>query len=287
MIGPRLNAAGRLSDMSLGIECLITDDQGRALNIAQQLDALNRERREIEAGMQEQALLQVAKAAADLEGEPAAAVSLFDPTGTRASSASSPRASRSDCTARCSPLPAAMAGEIKGSGRSIPGLHLRDALDLVAKRAPGLLLRFGGHAMAAGLTLRESDFARFRERFAQVAERVARPADRTRTLETDGGLESATSRSPPRACSKPKSGARASRPAVRGRVRRSKASASSRTSTSSCACAKGMQQFDAIQFNFPWRRATTIRAAYRLAINDFNGVQTPQLMIEHIENRPA
>jgi single-stranded-DNA-specific exonuclease len=83
------------------------------------------------------------------------------------------------------------AGEIKGSGRSIPGLHLRDALDLVCKRAPGLLLRFGGHAMAAGLTLRESDFARFRELFAQVADELLAPADRTRTLETDGGLESA------------------------------------------------------------------------------------------------
>jgi hypothetical protein len=81
-------------------------------------------------------------------------------------------------------------GEIKGSGRSVPGLHLRDALDLVGKRAPGLLLRFGGHAMAAGVTIRECDLPRFRELFAQVAEELLAPADRTRTLETDGGLES-------------------------------------------------------------------------------------------------
>jgi single-stranded-DNA-specific exonuclease len=114
MIGPRLNAAGRLSDMSLGIECLITDDEGRAMNIAQQLDALNRERREIEAGMQEQALSQLAQAAGELAGEAAtgaAARRCSTAIGTRASSASSPRGSRRSCIVRYLPLPAARAAK--------------------------------------------------------------------------------------------------------------------------------------------------------------------------------
>jgi single-stranded-DNA-specific exonuclease len=189
MIGPRLNAAGRLADMSLGIECLITDDPGRALNIAQQLDALNRERREIESGMQEQALLQLARAARRPGRERRRRSRCSMPTGTRASSASSPRASRKSCTARSLPLPAARR-RIKGSGRSIAGLHLRDALDLVpSARRPAAALRRPRHG-------RRRDDARKRlcalsRTVAQVADELLAPADRTRTLETDGGLEAA------------------------------------------------------------------------------------------------
>jgi single-stranded-DNA-specific exonuclease len=287
MIGPRLNAAGRLSDMSLGIECLITDDQGRALHIAKQLDALNRERREIEAGMQEQALLQVAKAAADLEGEPAAAVSLFDPDWHQGVVGIVAARIKERLHRPVFAFARGDAGEIKGSGRSIPGLHLRDALDLVCKRAPGLLLRFGGHAMAAGLTLRESDFARFRERFAQVAEELLAPADRTRTLETDGGLESAYfSIATARLLEAEVWGQGFPAPLFEDEF----AVESQRILKDKhlkLRLRKGMQQFEAIQFNFRMAPGNHIRAAYRLAINDFNGVQTPQLMIEHIENRPA
>jgi single-stranded-DNA-specific exonuclease len=168
MIGPRLNAAGRLADMSLGIECLITDDEGRAMNIAQQLDALNRERREIESGMQEQALLQLAegRSCADLDGEaatPRQRCRCSTPTGTRASSASSPHASRRSCTGRCLPSPAATAARSRARAVRSPACTCATPSTCVAKRAPGLLLRFGGHAMAAGVTMRESDFARFRE----------------------------------------------------------------------------------------------------------------------------
>ena len=190
MLGPRLNAAGRLSDMSLGIECLITDDAGRALNIAQELDALNRERREIEAGMQEQALAHLATLDV-ADGGAAAGIALFDAdwhqgvVGILASRIKEKLHRPVFAFAR------GENGEIKGSGRSIPGLHLRDALDLVSKRAPGILKKFGGHAMAAGATLMEEDFTRFRELFTQVADELLAPADLTRTLETDGGLESA------------------------------------------------------------------------------------------------
>src|SRR5437867_5392505 len=150
LLAPRLNAAGRLSDMSLGIECLVTEDRGRALDIARQLDELNQERRTIEAGMQAQA----DPLMAELSVGASASISLYDPSwhqgviGILAGRVKDRYHRPTFAFAQGAP------GEIKGSGRSIAGLHLRDALDLVAKRAPGLLLRFGGHAAAAGLTLR-------------------------------------------------------------------------------------------------------------------------------------
>ena len=294
IIGPRLNAAGRLADMSLGIECLITDDPGRAMNIAQQLDALNRERREIEAGMQEQALLLIEKAGADAtaSADPhsaAVGVSLFDAdwhqgvVGIVAARIKERLHRPVFAFARGE----GDGGEIKGSGRSVPGLHLRDALDLVGKRAPGLLLRFGGHAMAAGVTIRECDLPRFRELFAQVAEELLAPADRTRTLETDGGLESGYySIATARLLEAEVWGQGFPAPLFEDEfVVESQRILKDRHLK--LRLRKGAQRLDAIQFNFSHPPGNTIRAAYRLAINDYNGVQTPQLMIEHIENPSA
>jgi single-stranded-DNA-specific exonuclease len=186
LLGPRLNAAGRLADMRLGVECLLTDDPTRALTIAQQLDTLNRERREIEAGMQEQALVLLESLDAN---EASPGIALFDESwheGVVGILASRIK----DKLHR--PVFAFALGEggiVKGSGRSIPGLHLRDALDFVAKRAPGLLIRFGGHAMAAGATVAAENFDKFKSLFAQVAGELLAPTDLTRTLETDGNLE--------------------------------------------------------------------------------------------------
>jgi single-stranded-DNA-specific exonuclease len=283
MIGPRLNAAGRLSDMSLGIECLITDDPARAMNIAQQLDTLNRERREIESDMQEQALIHLETLQT---GDGAAAgVALFDAdwhqgvVGILASRIKEKLHRPVFAFAR------GENDEIKGSGRSIPGLHLRDALDLISKRAPGLLLRFGGHAMAAGVTMREADFPRFRELFAQVADELLSPADLTRTLETDGGLESAYfSINTVRLLEAEVWGQGFPAPIFEDefivesqRILKDK--------HLKMRLRKGEQRLDAIQFNFSEAPGNTMRAAYRLAINDYNGVQTPQLMIEHIVSK--
>jgi single-stranded-DNA-specific exonuclease len=280
MIGPRLNAAGRLANMSLGIECLITDDAACAMNIAQQLDTLNRERREIESGMQDQALIHLEK----LEtGDGAAAgIALFDAdwhqgvVGILASRIKEKLHRPVFAFAR------GENNEIKGSGRSIPGLHLRDALDLISKRAPGLLLRFGGHAMAAGATMREADFPRFRELFAQVAGELLSPADLTRTLETDGGLESGyISINTARLLEAEVWGQGFPAPVFEDefivesqRILKEK--------HLKLRLRKGEQRLDAIQFNFSESPGNTMRAAYRLAINDYNGVQTPQLMIEYI-----
>lgn len=190
-LGPRINAAGRLADMTLGIECLLTEDRSRAEELARTLDSINRERRVIEGGMREQALLMVESLFEEHE-EPPPAVSVFDPDfheGVVGIVASRIK----DKLHRPSFVFAASAApghehELKGSGRSIPGFHLRDALDLVAKRHPGVLLRFGGHAMAAGCTIAEEHFELFDQALSQVAKEWLDAATLTRRIETDGPL---------------------------------------------------------------------------------------------------
>jgi single-stranded-DNA-specific exonuclease len=190
-VGPRINAAGRLSDMTLGIECLTTDDVGRATELATQLDRINRERREIEGDMREQAL-ELAQEMFDPEEEPPSALCVFDPDfheGVVGIVAAKLKDLHHRPTFVFAPSQAAGKGhELKGSGRSIPGFHLRDALDLVAKRHPGVLQRFGGHAMAAGCTLEEDNLATFEEALQQVAQEWLDETTLQRRLETDGPL---------------------------------------------------------------------------------------------------
>lgn len=183
VLGPRLNAAGRLTDMALGIECLVTDDPLRARDIAGQLDALNRERREIEAQMQKGALASLGDDQSD-----AYALSLFEPDWHQGVIGIVASRLKERFHRPVIAFARGNEGEIKGSGRSIAGLHLRDALDLVAKRNPGLLLRFGGHAAAAGLTVRECDFGIFRAAFEDTVRSLVTAADLERQLETDGSL---------------------------------------------------------------------------------------------------
>ena len=190
-LGPRINAAGRLSDMTLGIECLLTDDPGRADELAKTLDGINRERREIEGDMREQAMM-IAESLFDEGDEPPPAICVFDPDfheGVVGIVASRIK----DKLHRPTFVFAASAAEgkeheLKGSGRSIPGFHLRDALDLVAKRYPGVILRFGGHAMAAGCTVAEEFFDDFENGLNEVAQEWLDAATLTRRLDTDGPL---------------------------------------------------------------------------------------------------
>jgi single-stranded-DNA-specific exonuclease len=184
-LGPRVNAAGRLADMRLGIEALATADYGRALNIAQDLDRLNRERREVEESMRRDA--EAALAGIDV-GEEASLV-LYDERWHQGVVGLLAGRLKDRHHRPAIALAPAGDGELRGSGRSIPGLHLRDALDLVSKRAPGLLARFGGHAAAAGLTLRADDVDRFRAVFDAVVREMVDPAALGRTVETDGSLE--------------------------------------------------------------------------------------------------
>ena len=190
-LGPRINAAGRLSDMTLGIECLLTDDAGRATELAQALDAINRERRVIEGDMREQAM-EIAESLFDEGEEPPPAICVFDPdfhegvVGIVASRIKDKLHRPTFVFAASSAV--GKEDELKGSGRSIPGFHLRDALDLIAKRHPGVLLRFGGHAMAAGCTVAEEQLDVFEEALSQVATEWLDVATLTRSLETDGPL---------------------------------------------------------------------------------------------------
>ncbi|HSH90589.1 MAG TPA: DHHA1 domain-containing protein, partial [Ramlibacter sp.] len=190
-LGPRINAAGRLSDMTLGIECLLTDDPARGEALAKSLDTINRERRDIEGGMRDQAM-EIVDTLFDEGDEPPPAICVFDPdfhegvVGIVASRIKD-KLHRPAFVFAASQAPG-KEHELKGSGRSIPGFHLRDALDLVAKRHPGVLLRFGGHAMAAGCTIAEEHLDVFDNALAQVAQEWLDAATLLRRLHTDGPL---------------------------------------------------------------------------------------------------
>jgi single-stranded-DNA-specific exonuclease len=161
VVGPRLNAAGRLTDMKTGIECLISDDPSRALDLARQLDSLNRERRDIEAQMQESALAKLE----NIQVSENWSLALFEADWHQGVVGILASRLRERFHRPVIAFARGAAGELKGSGRSINGLHLRDALDLITKRDPSLILKFGGHAAAVGLSIAETSLPRFRSAF--------------------------------------------------------------------------------------------------------------------------
>lgn len=277
--GPRLNAAGRLADMSLGIECLLTDDTARAWDIARQLDGINRERREIEAGMQEAALASLEA----VDPRDNATLTLFDAgwhQGVIGIVASRLKEKFYRPTITFAP---AGNGMIKGSGRSIPGFHLRDALDLVYKRHPELIDKFGGHAMAAGLSLREADFDAFAQAFEQVGREWLSASDLEQVIEHDGPLEPdyctldfiaqldaqvwGQGFAPPLFCDEFL--------VLNQRVLKER--------HLKLQLERDGRQFDAIWFNHADGLPPRIRAAYRLGANEYNGRTTVQLMVEFAE----
>lgn len=191
-LAPRLNAAGRLADMSLGIECLLTDDVGRAWALAQQLDEMNRARRAIEADMQADALTQL-ECLDPIQTDAQTTLTLFNSSwhpgviGILAA-----RLKERFFRPVIALAPADERGVLaRGSGRSIAGFHLRDAFDWISKQHEGLLLQFGGHAMAAGLTIRMKDVPRLRAAFEAVGRAYLGERAPVRVIETDGDLEDA------------------------------------------------------------------------------------------------
>ena len=276
--GPRLNAAGRLADMSLGIECLATDDEARAANCAGELDRLNAERRRIEAGMVDQAL-QLAQAVTDAGGSV-----FFSPgwhegvVGIVASRLKDRLHRPVICFAR-----SADGVSLKGSGRSIPGLHLRDCLDLVAKRSPGLVARFGGHAMAAGLTIAERDYERFAADFSTALDDLLPPEARLRTVETDGSLDAMY-------CTLDV--ARMLEGGIWGQgfpqplfcdtfaVETQRVVGERHLKL---RLIRHGRRLEAMRFGSLDPLPARVRAAYRLAVNEFNGLKSVQLNVEHFE----
>jgi len=191
-IGPRLNAAGRLADMTLGIRLLLTENADDAMTLAQELDRINRERRVIESGMQEAALAHLAED--QLAGMMAQrnSICLWNPDwhqGVVGIVASRLKERFNRPAIVFAPADGSTGEELRGSGRSLTGFHLRDALDLVSKREPGLILKFGGHAMAAGLTIRKADFEKFDACFQEVASSLLNDELLERRHAHDGALE--------------------------------------------------------------------------------------------------
>jgi single-stranded-DNA-specific exonuclease len=277
VLGPRLNAAGRLDDMAVGIECLISNDPASAERIARELDTLNRERRLIESDMHDNALAILD----ELPPQDGYSLCLFDPgwhqgvIGILASRIKERLHRPVIAFARGND------GELKGSGRSIGALHLRDALDLVAKREPGLLLKFGGHAAAAGLTLRAADLGRFRDAFEATTQALLSPADLERIIETDGALprEHLTLES-----------ARLFEQQVWGQgfppplfddefsVVQQRVVADRHLKL---RLARDGGEYEAMLFSHATPLPRRVQAIYRLAVNEYNGAQRLQLTIEH------
>ncbi|MFL9925884.1 single-stranded-DNA-specific exonuclease RecJ [Herbaspirillum lusitanum] len=278
-VGPRLNAAGRLADMSLGIECLTTDDEGRAWAIAQQLDGINRERRDIEAGMQDTAL----NLLDDFNPADRRTIAVFDPSwhqGVIGIVASRLKDKFYRPTITFAP---GDEGFIKGSGRSIPGFHLRDALDLVSKHAPSVITKFGGHAMAAGLTIHAHALEAFSEAFEAVGRDWLTQNQLERVIETDGVLEDAyysvqfigvmddqvwgQGFAPPVFCDRFR--------VLNQRILKEK--------HLKLLLEKDGQKYDAIWFGHADALPDYARVAFRLDANEYNGVTKVQLMVEHAE----
>lgn len=279
-IGPRINAAGRLATMEYGIECLLTDDPDRARHYAEALNQINQERRELEEEMQHAADLAVA--AADIEH--VHALSLLDDSfnegvvGLVASRIKEKVHRPTVAFARTAE------GELKGSGRSIPGIHLRDMLDLVSKTEPGLILRFGGHAMAAGLTIQEKDYDRFARAFEAVVAEHADPAVFERNVLIDGGL--APDEISERLCQTLElgiwgQGFEAPLFANDFRVVRQTVLKDAHLKLS---LELGGQRFEGIFFRRNAPLLTASRLAYRPTINEFNGRRLIQLLVEAVES---
>lgn len=279
-IGPRINAAGRLATMEYGIECLLTDDPDRARHYAEALNQINQERRELEEEMQHAADLAVA--AADIEH--VHALSLLDDSfnegvvGLVASRIKEKVHRPTVAFARTAE------GELKGSGRSIPGIHLRDMLDLVSKTEPGLILRFGGHAMAAGLTIQEKDYDRFARAFEAVVAEHADPAVFERNVLIDGGL--APDEISERLCQTLEHGIwgqgfEAPLFANDFRVVRQTVLKDAHLKLS---LELGGQRFEGIFFRRNAPLLTASRLAYRPTINEFNGRRLIQLLVESVES---
>ncbi len=279
MLGPRLNAAGRLDDMSLGIECLVTDDHARALTIARALDDLNRERRSIEAEMQSQAESVLESLAVGDTGS----ISLFDPGWHQGVVGILAGRLKDRYHRPVFAFAPGDAGEIRGSGRSIRGLHLRDALDRVAKREPDLILRFGGHAAAAGLALRSEHFERFSSAFERVVRELVPPEALARTIETDGSLELAyLNLDLARLLEAQIWGQGFPQPLFRDdfEVVNQRIVGERHLKLK---LARGGRSIEAMRFNALDPLPAGVHAAYRLAGNEYNGAQSLQLVIEEWE----
>ena len=292
-VGPRLNAAGRLSDMSLGIECLMSDDEMQAKNMAIRLDELNKERREIQNDMQEQALIDITELDLD-DTEMPFGVCLFNDDWHQGVIGILASKIKDKLHRPVIAFAKDKDGFIKGSARSISCVHIRDVLDTIAGQNPGLIDKFGGHAMAAGMTLKETDFETFKQAFDQVLRRFITEEDLNGSLLSDGeltaaeitfGLANDIQKAGPWGQGFPEPQFDGEFELVESRIVGEK---HLKLQLRAQVNGKGQGKvIDAIAFNFTdeaWlEKPERVHTVYRLDINEFRGRRQLQLMIENIE----
>jgi single-stranded-DNA-specific exonuclease len=290
-LGPRLNAAGRLDDISLGIQCLLSDDPQQALRAAQALDELNQDRKHIEADMQREAMGIVEQLSIDGEDLPVA-LCLFQSdwhqgvVGLLASRIKE-KYHRPVAAFACGDN-----GQLKGSLRSVPGLHIRDALDAVATQNPGLISKFGGHAMAAGLTLEQSQLAEFEQAFQRQVAQCLSADDLQLKLITDGSLSAQQLAMPTAQLLRDAGpwGQQFPEPSFSGNflIVQQRIVGENHLKLSLAPQDQPDQVIDAIWFNidtakWPNPALTDVNCVFRLDINEFRGMEKVQLLIQHMQ----
>lgn len=288
-VGPRLNAAGRLEDMSLGIACLLTDDEAEAAAMAAELGELNRQRREIEGSMQQEALTLLSELEQDEAGLPAG-LCLMDPGWHQGVIGILAGRIKERFHRPVIAFAPAGEGQLKGSARSIQGLHIRDLLERIATEAPGLIDKFGGHAMAAGLSLAADAFPRFRDAFAAAVAEELGDAVGSAELLTDGelapeehdlGVAEALRDAGPWGQGFPEPLFDGLFEIVQSRI------VGGRHVKLTVSTPGERRWLDAIAFNgveYGWHELRRpVRLAYRLDVNEFRGRRSVQLLVEYME----
>jgi single-stranded-DNA-specific exonuclease len=289
-LGPRINAAGRLDDMSIGIECLLATQPQQAAQLAAQLHRLNQDRRLIEGDMQQEALQALAELELAQDGEPPVAMTLYQPgwhqgvIGILASRIKDRLHRPTIAFADGDP------GQIKGSARSIPGIHIRDILDAVAVRNPGLIVKFGGHAMAAGLSIAQQDYETFASAFLAEVERHARDVELQAIIASDGELEEQDFQLELASQLRFAGpwGQHFPEPVFDGLFQVvSQRLVGEKHLKLVLFPAAGSQLLDAIAFNvdldiWPDESIEQVEIAYRLDVNEYRGQRSVQLVVEHI-----
>lgn len=291
-VGPRLNAAGRLDDMSLGIQCLLTNDESLAREIAQQMDDLNQDRKSIEGSMQREALADLAALDMDASNLPSG-LCLYNANWHQGvigilASRIKDRYHRPVIAFADSD----QVGEIKGSARSIAGLHIRDVLAAIAAAQPGLLTKFGGHAMAAGLSLNKASFEQFSRAFEQELQRKLSESDLQPLLFSDGTLTGEDFNLVLARLLREAGpwGQHFPEPLFDGEFRllQQRIVGDKHLKMLLAVDAEGRQLVDAIAFNidikqWPDQQVDRVRLVYKLDVNEFRGRESVQLLVDYIE----
>ena len=289
-VAPRLNAAGRLDDISYGIRCLITDDRGEALERAQELEQFNQDRKAIERDMQIEALKIVENLALDEQDQLPAALCLYQPDWHQGVVGLLASRIKEKFHRPVAVFAKDDSGNLKGSVRSVAGLHIRDALDAVATQNPGLITKFGGHAMAAGLSLEESKFDQFQLALEQQVASTIDPQDLEATMQTDGQLDTDQFTMHTASILRDAGpwGQAFPEPSFEGDFELKSQRIVGENHLKVTVSPDGeSSEIDGIYFNIDsqlWpTTATKVRCVYRLDINEFRGRESVQLLVQYMQ----